>query len=168
MLCLAGNHVTDESVGRLINLIVSTPELHLYSVIRLYNALRNNINQEGLTKVAVYIIGELGEKLINNNVDPVSEEDVLDILDKVNERKTSASIKEYLVNAYMKLMNKFSEPSRNKLRRLLEQESHSYYCEVQNRAVEYLVLANAASNLKNEILKPVPNSKIVKESEVNK
>lgn len=168
MLCLAGNYVSEETLASLINLIVSTEELHLYSCIRLYNALRNNINQEGLIKVSIYIIGELGDKLINYTEDPITEADVLELIDQVNGRKTNGSIKEYLVNAYIKLMDKFSDLSKNKLRRLLEQESHSYYCEVQNRAVEYLVLINAPENLKSSILKPIPNSKIIKETEVKK
>ena len=160
--------MTDETLGSLINLIVSTEELHLYSVIRLYNALKNNLQQEGLIKVAVYIIGELGDKLISNNVDSVTEEDVLLLIDQINNKKSNSGIKEYLVNAYLKLINKFSSSSKNKLRRLLEQESHSYYCEVQNRAVEYLVLADSANNLKDSILKPIPNSKIKKDSEIVK
>lgn len=169
MLCLAGNHVVDETIGSLINLIVSTQQLHLYSVARLYNALRNNLNQEGLVKVGIYIIGELGDLLINSNLEePVSETDVLNLIDQINCRKNSASIKEYLVNCYMKLLNKVSEPSKSKLKFLLEQESHSYHCEVQNRAVEYLVLANANAGLKQVVLKNIPNSTVVKESEVKK
>lgn len=171
MLCLAGNYVTDDTIASLINLIVATEELHLYSVIRLYNAMRNNLNQEGLVKVGIYVIGELGHLLLNNtnpDIESVSEAELLLLIDSVNTRKNSASIKEYLVNCYMKLINKLSNDSKVKLRFLLEQESYSYHCEVQNRAVEYLILANAAEDLKEVILKNIPNSQIVKESEVKK
>ena len=68
MLCLAGNFVSDETVSSVINLIVSTPELSLYAVHKLFIAMRSNLGQEGLIKVGVYILGELGDVLISNPV----------------------------------------------------------------------------------------------------
>ena len=68
MLCLAGNYVSDETVSSIINLIVSISELHLYTVHKLFLSVKNNLAQEGLVKVALYIFGEFGDILISNSV----------------------------------------------------------------------------------------------------
>ena len=68
MLCLAGNYVSDETVSSIINLIVSISELQLYTVHKLFLSVKNNLAQEGLVKVALYIFGEFGDILISNSV----------------------------------------------------------------------------------------------------
>jgi AP-1 complex subunit gamma-1 len=176
MLCLAGNFVSDETVSSVINLIVSTPELSLYAVHKLFIAMRSNLGQEGLIKVGVYILGELGDVLISNPVTgpenetiSVSEQEVINLIDEINTRKYHPGVKEYLMNCYLKLITKFSSTSSDHLKFLLEQETRSYHCEVQHRASEYLTFSQAADpSLKREITKNVPNSKITKESEVKK
>jgi AP-1 complex subunit gamma-1 len=176
MLCLAGNFVSDETVSSVINLIVSTPELSLYAVHKLFIAMRSNLGQEGLIKVGVYILGELGDVLISNPVTgpenetiSVSEQDVINLIDEINTRKYHPGVKEYLMNCYLKLITKLSSASSEHLKFLLEQETRSYHCEVQQRASEYLTFSQAADpTLKRDITKNVPNSKIVKESEVKK
>ena len=74
MLCLAGNYVTEETVSSIINLIVATSDLHLYSVYKLYLSVKNNFAQEGLVKVALYVIGEFGDILIANSVQGPEDE----------------------------------------------------------------------------------------------
>ena len=56
MLCLAGNFISDEISSSIINLIISTEELHIYSVHKLYIAMKSNMSQESLMKVGVYIL----------------------------------------------------------------------------------------------------------------
>ncbi len=176
MLCLAGNFVNDQTISSVINLIISTHELSSYAVHKLFIAMRSNLGQEGLIKVGIYIIGELGDILINTPATgpegekiQVSEKDVMDLIDEINVRKYTHSVKEYLLNCYLKLITKFSEKSANHMKFLLETESRSYYCEVQQRATEYMVFTSLAdNNLKKEVTKNIPNSKITKESEVRK
>lgn len=177
MLCLAGNFVSDEISSSIINLIISTEELHIYSVHKIYIAMKSNMSQEALMKVGVYILGELGFDLINNPVQgpddesiQVSEDELVNHLMEINTRKYSSSdIKEYLMNCFMKLITKLSQKSQDDMKYWLEQESKSYNCEVQQRAVEYMILSNINNfDLKRDIMRNVPNSKIVKESEVKK
>lgn len=176
MLCLAGNFVSDEIASSIINLIISTEELHIYSVHKIFIAMKSNMSQEALIKVGIYILGELGDLLINHSVTGpdeetinVTEEDMISHITEINNRKYSSDIKEYLMNCFMKLITKLSPKAQEELKFLLDQESKSYNCEVQQRAVEYLVLTNVSNqNLKQEIMKNVPNSKIVKESEIKK
>ena len=176
MLCLAGNFVSDEICSSIINLIISTEELHVYSVHKIFIAMKSNMSQEALIKVGVYILGELGYMLINNSVQgpdeeniTVSEEELLSHLTEINNRKYTTDIKEYLMNCFMKLITKLSPRAQEELKYLLEQESKSYNCEVQQRAVEYLVLTNVKNQpLKQEIMKNIPNSKILRESDIKK
>lgn len=176
MLCLAGNFISDEICSSIINLIISTEELHIYSVHKIYIAMKSNMSQEGLMKVGVYILGELGHDLISNPVEgpdeetiEVSEEELVSHLMEINSRKYSSDIKEYLMNCFMKLITKLSQKSQEELKYLLEEESKSYNCEVQQRAVEYMILTNLNNfNLKKDIMRNIPNSKIIKESEIKK
>lgn len=127
-------------------------------------------------KVGVYILGELGHDLISNPVEgpdeetiEVSEEELVSHLMEINSRKYSSDIKEYLMNCFMKLITKLSQKSQEELKYLLEEESKSYNCEVQQRAVEYMILTNLNNfNLKKDIMRNIPNSKIIKESEIKK
>jgi AP-1 complex subunit gamma-1 len=176
MLCLAGNFISDDTVSSVINLVISTPELHLYAAHKLFIAMRSNLGQEGIIKVGIYILGEMGDILTKNSVTgpdneniTVSEADVVELLNDINSRKYSPGIKEYLVNCYIKLASKFSENNSNYFRSLLEGETKSYHCEVQQRAVEYVVFNNLTNNnQKRDILRNIPNSKIIKDSEVKK
>jgi len=134
------------------------------------------MSQEALIKVGVYILGELGFLLVSNSVTgpederiSVCEEDLIAHLTEVNNRNYNSDIKEYLMNCFIKLITKLSPKAQEELRFLLEQESKSYNCEVQQRAVEYLVLASLGNlALKREVMANVPNSKVTKESENKK
>jgi AP-1 complex subunit gamma-1 len=175
MFCLAGNFVNDETVSSVVNLIVSTPELSLYAVHKLFLAMKSNLGQEGLVKVGVYILGELGEVLVSSSVTgpegeniTVSEQEVIDLLDDINSRKYSHSTKEFLLNCYFKLTTKFPRFN-DHLKSLIENESRSYFCEVQQRANEYLVFSQLADEgLRRDITKSVPPAKTLSKSEVKK
>lgn len=176
ILCLAGNFVNDETISSVINLIISTPELHLYSVHKIFIAMKNNLAQEGLIKVGVYILGELGHILISNSVVgpddesiTVSEEEIIKLIEEINSRRYSPNVKEYLLNCYFKLFTKLSPNSTNYLKNLLEAEVKSYHAEVQQRATEYIIFSNIVDeSLKTEITKNVPPAKVVRENGVKK
>ncbi len=176
ILCLAGNFVTEDTISTVINLIVSTPELHLYSVHKLFLAMKNNLGQEGLIKVGIYILGELGSILVNNTVTgpdgeviQVTEDEVVQLIDEIQNKKYSPGVKEYSLNCYFKLIAKFSGNNVEHLKELIEQESKSYHCEVQQRASEYTIFSQVSNeNLRGDILRNIPNSKIVKEGRAQK
>jgi AP-1 complex subunit gamma-1 len=176
ILCLAGNFVNDDTMSSVINLIISTPELHLYSVHKIFIAMKNNLGQEGLIKVGVYILGELGNILISNSVMgpddesiSVSEEEIIKLIEEINARRYSPNVKEYLLNCYFKLMSKLSQESNAFLKNLIEAELKSYNCEVQQRATEYMVFSNIIDeSLKREISRNVPAAKVAKENALKK
>ena len=175
MLSLAGNFVNDDTVSNAINIVVATPELRLYAIHKLFIAIQNNLGQEGLVKFGVYLFGEFGLELIQNPAQGpdgeeirVSEKDVLDLLTEINEREyQTSSVKEFSLNCLMKLSTKFSNTS--PITELIEKEKTSYYCEVQQRAVEYSVFnSNNNAKLKNEITVNIPISKNTKDETVTK
>jgi len=173
MLSLAGNYVNEETVSSSINLVVSTSELQIYALHKLFIAIENNLGQEGLVKFGIYLIGEFGNDLVNNpaqgpdgEIIVVTENMVIDLITQINERKyNSPTVKEYSLNCLMKLSTKFkSNQSLKVISELINKEKTSYYCEVQQRAVEYSIFnSNSDPKLKNEITKNIPQSKIVKE-----
>lgn len=163
MFSLSGNYLSEETVTNAINLIVNTPELQLYTIHKLFIAIQSNLAQEGLVKFAVYLFGEFGYNLINESVSgqdgesiSVSENELLDLLEEIHSKTySSSSIKEYLLNTLLKLSAKLNNKSR--ILGLIEKDTTSYHCEVQQRAVEYVVFnKNNNNDLKSEIVKNVP------------
>lgn len=168
MLCLAGNFVTEDSIASIINLINSTPELNIYSTFKLYLALKGNLTKEGLVKVALYILGESGDLLISNTVQgfdnevvSVTEEEFLKLLtDILNTESYSSSVKEYLMNTLVKLSNKLSYSNKDRIKAMIENETKSYFYEVQQRAVEYSIFNKIVNkDLQRDITDHTPLAK---------
>ena len=61
VLTLAGRHVTDDSIGTLLQLIAATSELQAYSISKIFSALKENLYQDALARVNFWCIGEFGE-----------------------------------------------------------------------------------------------------------
>lgn len=176
MICLAGNHLTEDTISSIINLIVNCTELIIYSVFKLFLSLKNNYNKEGLAKVAIYTIGEFGDLLVSNSVIgpendvlKVKEHDVLNVFKQIlDDEETIATVREYIMNALAKLSNKFSEESNKLIYSLIEGETKSYYSEVQQRAVEYTVFKRIGNkDLEAKVLKNIPVSNSIKTSNEN-
>ena len=169
MMCMSGNFFSEDTVSSIINLIISNEELKIYSVHKLFLALKNFTQQEALVKVAVYIIGEYGDSLVNNNVlgpedekIQVSEEEVIVLLREVeNSRYQSSSVYEYLMNCFIKLSTKFSNENAKIIKQYINEERTSFYFEVQQRAVEYSAFETVVNDdLKRDLTRNIPCSKI--------
>lgn len=65
VLTLSEHHVREEYISQLITVIATTPELHSYSVVKVYYAMRDNINQIGMAQLGCWLVGEFGEMLVN-------------------------------------------------------------------------------------------------------
>lgn len=173
MLTLSGNYVSDESISSIINLIVSTPDLQIYSAHKLFIAMENNLGQESLIKVGVYIIGEFGNLMISNPAQGpdgeqilVTEHKIIEMIEEINARKFSNStVKEFILNCLVKLMTKLTSVV-DKIIKLIENERKSYFAEVQQRAVEYSVLnKNSNVNLKRLVTENIPSIKTTDDQE---
>ena len=55
----------EEYISQIITVIATTPELHTYSVTKVYFAMKENLNQVGLVQLGIWLTGEFGEMLVN-------------------------------------------------------------------------------------------------------
>jgi len=86
----------------------------------------------------------------------------------LSRKYSTSSVHEYLLNCFMKLSVKYNN-SIGTIRLLIEDQKKSYFCEVQQRAIEYSVFGGLKNrSLKNDVTKNIPNSKIVRENIVKK
>ena len=168
MLCLAGNFTNESTINSITNLIIKTEVLHKYSMMKLIIAMKSNFGQEGLIKVGLYCIGELIDVIIGVSVKTdieeynINEEEIKNIIEEIRKRKISNDIKKIMVNMYFKILQKdnLSVSFKQYIYELLEQETHSYNYEIQERAIEYIIFYKSASEkIKNEMKKSIPINK---------
>ena len=164
MIVLCNNHLYDDTLSKVINIIIKVAELKIYSVHKLFIVLKNNMNNEALVKLALYIIGEFCDALVNNSVIGPSNEqisvnidDLISLLKEVGEKnKNSFAILEYLLNALVKISIKFPN-KREEIEEIFESYHKNYFYEVQQRASEYMVLQNTSNNdLKQKVISSIP------------
>lgn len=180
MLSISSNFVSEDIISSIINVIIANIELHIYSVHKLFIAVRNNYsNQEALVKVAVYVIGELGHMLLTNpirgpdeEIINVTENDLIDLYKSLLQQKYSdSSVKEYLLNSLLKLSNKMiiCDKTKENFRNLNNLEKTSFENEIQQRAVEYsLFNVFVKDETKQLVLENIPVHKFYKENEIKK
>lgn len=146
-LKLAGSHAKENVLSAFITLVINADaETQLYTAQKLYSALRQDITQQGLTVVGVWLIGEYGQMLLkggnftdNDKEVVVTESEIVSLLDSILESSYATEIvREYVVNALMKLSTRFTVQSEvERVRRILDSKAKSLDIEVQQRAVEY-------------------------------
>jgi AP-1 complex subunit gamma-1 len=166
VLLLAGNYVSDEVAFALCHVIAGAPELHSYSVNKLFYTLADAelVQGDPLTLVSTWVIGEYGHLV------SVSVSDVLDLMDEVLRRalvvaadqavaaiarnstgSTKPSvIAEYVVTAVTKILVKsrqLQNPTiRNRVEHMLHRFDGSLSLDLQQRVCEFLVILSSAWN----------------------
>lgn len=130
-------------------------------------------------KVAVYVIGELGDLLLKNAIHGpddelinVSEKDLVEMLRTLlSQRFSDSSVKEYVLNAILKLSNKLgvSATAKEDFKALNDSQKTAFEYEIQQRASEYsLFHVFVKEEMKGLITASIPVHKGYKESEVKK
>ena len=167
MLCLAENAVSDDIIWKISNLILKTKELQQYSMFKFFLAMKNNLEegQESLIKVGITILGELFSLIINvsavdeegNNI-TITEDNILSLIEQIdNNGQITETTKEILMNTCFKMLGKISKEGDERIKNILGNESKSFYCEVQERANEYITFTQIANeNIQNQITRNVP------------
>lgn len=167
-LKLAGSHATENVLSAFTSLVITAPaDLQLYSVQKLFAALKKDASQEGLTIVAVWVLGEYGNILLQQGPTYQEEEgttitcnetDIVSLMESIIGSIYSTDVvKEYVVNALIKLSVRMHEAREiERIRRLLEQYSQSLNVEVQQRVVEYLALFQADASVRKGVLESMP------------
>ena len=183
VLTTAGSLTKENVATDLILLILKNPTLHPYAVFKLFFAIRNGTPHLPLIHVALWCIGEYGDYLVSSDgvtrareVDdtlpqqPVTEQDVLDVLRSVSHNKDATLLtKEYLLMALIKLSSRLqSAEVRSELTALVATYESSRHVELQQRSVEYVQLsAEDKTKLRNGLVgrMPVPTKPTKKQRE---
>eukprot|EP00475_Leptophrys_vorax_P027940 TRINITY_DN4002_c0_g1_i1.p1 TRINITY_DN4002_c0_g1~~TRINITY_DN4002_c0_g1_i1.p1 ORF type:complete len:739 (-),score=198.15 TRINITY_DN4002_c0_g1_i1:415-2394(-) len=168
---LASGNLTKESVAsNLIILIGQSPDLHAYAVHSLYQSIKSDITQAALVQVAVWSFGEYGNLLCSSEglsdanshaetkFSRVDESDVITILARILEHKTSTSVlREYTLTAACKLSTRFSSAASGPLNKLLSGYTSHMNLELQSRSNEFLnLLSPKLASIRPDILAPIP------------
>ena len=162
-MTIAGSFVADEVLSSTANIISSTPELQAYSVHKLYRALKENIDQQGLVILSVWLIGEYGDLLTKNKVtfpdvvyNPVTPTEINNILEKLLVSNISDVCKEYILTCALKLSVRAAE-FKEQYRKLLTLQSAALNVELQQRACEYGVLLDPSwDRIRGPLLEKMP------------
>ena len=157
MLCLCEDSINEEIIWKTINLILNTKELQQYAMFRYFLAMQNMLEDsdvEALYHVGIAILGELFKLIVGVSTTDeegktitITEEQIIDLiiaLDKSTD--TSETLRELLMNTCFKMIGKLSPQSDEKLKKILQQESKSFYPEVQERANEYITFTQIAKD----------------------
>ncbi|KAH8921390.1 Adaptor protein complex AP-1 gamma subunit [Atractiella rhizophila] len=155
VLKLAGNYVREEVISSFIRLVTHTPELQLYTVQKLYAALKADVSQEALTICGLWVMGEFGEILLqagtyeeDEQQKEVRESDVMDLVETiVGSPYSNPMIRQYGVMTVTKLSTRFSsDPVQlNRIKAILSKYETSLEVELQQRSVEFEHLLNLDS-----------------------
>mmetsp|Transcript_57975 Transcript_57975/g.101586 ORF Transcript_57975/g.101586 Transcript_57975/m.101586 type:complete len:845 (-) Transcript_57975:103-2637(-) len=150
VMCLGGNFLKDQEREKFCRVVAATPELHSYTVIKLYFNMKESLSQEALVHVGVWCLGEFGDHLVSGRaVGPdnqpihVSPSDVLDLLNDVVRKPPNpdkAAVTHSLVaGALIKLVTRC--PSEfERIRKTLRRFECSLHADLQQRSCEFLEL----------------------------
>lgn len=173
MFVHAGNFTKENVLSAFILLVINAPELQLYATQRVYAALKNDFSQEGLTVVALWLLGEYGDVLVKGGTFTAyaesSESDkqeqveatssgILDTIVNILESPyATITVQEYAINALIKLTSRLKNGADiERIRRLIENKENSFDSEIQQRAVEYTALIGEGGALRKGILARMP------------
>ena len=167
MLCLCEDNIKDEIIWKISNLILTTKPLQQYSMFRFFLAMKNNIEEgeDGLIQVGITLLGELFNLILNvstidengNNI-TITENDIITLIENIdNSNLTNEYTKEILMNTCFKMLGKLTEESEERIKVILSNETKSFFCEVQERANEYITFTQIANeNLQKNVTKNIP------------
>lgn len=171
MFKIAGAHVKENVLSSFIILVINSPDLQLYTVQKLYSALRNDITQQGLTLVGAWLLGEYANTLIQGGsyeeeelVQEVTEKDIVGLMETIIESSYATEVvKEYVLNALMKLTTRISSSAEiERIRRIMNSNATALDVEVQQRVAEYSKLFSYDA-VRRGVLEKMPAPELYKD-----
>jgi AP-1 complex subunit gamma-1 len=167
VLSTAGEIAQPHVATDLITLVSQSESMYAYAVHKLFETIQKlTVPQLQVSIVAVWAIGEFGELLVSvqgtqaaNIADdvkfqPVTEAKVLEALSKVSAAHSELLLKQYMLNALIKLTTRFSSVESG-IQSMIATYSSSLNVDVQQRAVEYAMLCKQA-NMRVRVLARMP------------
>lgn len=152
VMCLAGNFVREEVRSKFCTIVAASPELHTYSVHKIFLNMKDNLNQEALVIAGIWCVGEFGDMLIAGNaIGPdqtpitVTLSEVLDLFADISKMSSYAEnpnkpghtvALEYMTSALIKLLPRFPSGA-ERIRQMMRKFESSISMELQQRSCEY-------------------------------
>ncbi|GAA5924000.1 Apl3p [Sporobolomyces koalae] len=138
LMASAGDHVGEEVWYRIVQIVTNTEELQEYAARKIFDVLLRPAVHENLIKVGAYILGEYGHLIADEpGRSPIEQFHILHSRSNL----LSNSTKALLLTTYFKWLNLFPE-IREQLVAVFERSSRLLDAELQQRACEYLAIAN--------------------------
>lgn len=91
VLILADRAVKEDSARSLVHLITITPELQQYCLAKLFFSACQNLRNDTLCKVTMYLLGELSTVLMNVREVEIRENNIVDLIEQVIFMPTAAN-----------------------------------------------------------------------------
>jgi AP-1 complex subunit gamma-1 len=150
VMCLGGNSMSDEAREAFCQVVEATPELHGYTVIKLFFNMKETIQQDALVQVGVWCLGEFGDHLFKGNaVGPdnkpirVSPNEVIDLLGSIARKPVNidkgSSIQALVAAALIKLVTRCAS-EKDRIKKSLQKFDSSLNVDLQQRSCEFLAL----------------------------
>ncbi|WWC71387.1 uncharacterized protein I206_105342 [Kwoniella pini CBS 10737] len=137
LIAAAGDHVGAEVWYRVVQLVTNNEDLQNYAAQAVYQHLQATACHENMIRVGGYILGEFGHLIANEpGCSPIEQFQALH--SKVN--MCTAPTRALLLTTYIKWVNLFPE-IKDHLINIFERYTHVLDAELQQRACEYLALA---------------------------
>ncbi|GAA5894570.1 Apl3p [Sporobolomyces salmoneus] len=138
LMHIAGDHVGEEVWYRIVQIVTNTEELQEYAARKIFDVLLKPSIHENLIKVGAYILGEYGHLIADEpGRSPIEQFHILHSRSNLMSNATKA----LLLTTYFKWLNLFPE-IREQLVAVFEKYSRLLDAELQQRACEYLAIAN--------------------------
>jgi AP-2 complex subunit alpha len=138
LIAMAGDHVSDEVWQRVIQIISNNEELQVYAAQNTLQYCKQDHCHETLVKIGAYILGEFGHLIAEERgCSPI--EQFLALQNKLP--ACSSSTRGMILSSFIKYVNLFPE-IKPQLVNVFSVYSHTLDPELQQRACEYLTLAN--------------------------
>ncbi|KAK3652871.1 hypothetical protein LTR56_004819 [Elasticomyces elasticus] len=137
LIAMAGDHVSDEVWQRIIQIVTNNEELQVYASQMVLKYCQQEHCHETLVKIASYVLGEFGHLIAEQKGGSPIEQFV------ALQRKfpaCSPTTRAMILSAFVKFVNLFPE-IKPQLLQGFRMYSHSLDSELQQRACEYLALA---------------------------
>jgi AP-2 complex subunit alpha len=138
LIAMAGDHVSDEVWHRVIQIVTNNEELQVYAAQNALQYVKQDHVHETLVKIGAYILGEFGHLIAEEKgCSPI--EQFLALQTKL--AACSSSTRAMILSSFVKFVNLFPE-IKPQLVQVFDLYSHTLDSELQQRACEYLALAN--------------------------
>ncbi|KAL2157794.1 hypothetical protein VTH06DRAFT_5062 [Thermothelomyces fergusii] len=138
LIAMAGDHVSDEVWQRVIQIISNNEELQVYAARNILQYCKQDHCHETLVKIGAYILGEFGHLIAEERgCSPI--EQFLALQNKLP--ACGSSTRGMILSCFIKFVNLFPE-IKPQLVNVFSVYSHTLDPELQQRACEYLTLAN--------------------------